>query len=523
MKLSIVIVNYNVKHFLRQCLDSVLDATQNIEAEIFVVDNSSQDQSVEMVQECFPQVHLIANKENVGFSRANNQAIDMAKGEYILLLNPDTLVQKDTFEKSIQFMDEHPDAGALGVKMINGEGEFLPESKRALPIPSVAFYKIFGLSKLFPKSKKFSSYHLTYLDDNEINEVEVLAGAYMLLRKTAIDKVGSLDNTFFMYGEDVDLSYRITQGGYKNYYYPETRIIHYKGESTKKGSLNYVIVFYKAMQIFVEKHFIGGAAKIYRHFLNFAIWLRAGLAILKRVVAQLMMPILDFIVIYSGMLLLAKYWEQAVLIAPYPPIYRYLFVPLYIVTWILCIALMKGYKKPFALHKINKGILLGTVAILLIYSLLPETARYSRAIIVLGAMWTTVAMNSLRYLLHKLKIKSFYFGDSSSRKIMILGGKEVHRVALLVQLNDTAPEKLLFSDLTAPFDQKKFIELLEDEKINELVFCTETVEIHTVIDLITQLKDHNITFKIAPKEPGVLISPQDVRTPIAEQEVEIDG
>jgi FlaA1/EpsC-like NDP-sugar epimerase len=277
------------------------------------------------------------------------------------------------------------------------------------------------------------------------------------------------------------------------------------------------------MQIFVEKHFIGGAAKIYRHFLNFAIWLRAGLAILKRVVAQLMMPILDFIVIYSGMLLLAKYWEQAVLIAPYPPIYRYLFVPLYIVTWILCIALMKGYKKPFALHKINKGILLGTVAILLIYSLLPETARYSRAIIVLGAMWTTVAMNSLRYLLHKLKIKSFYFGDSSSRKIMILGGKEVHRVALLVQLNDTAPEKLLFSDLTAPFDQKKFIELLEDEKINELVFCTETVEIHTVIDLITQLKDHNITFKIAPKEPGVLISPQDVRTPIAEQEVEIDG
>jgi len=255
MKLSVIIVNYNVQHFLEQCLHSVRKASKNISVEIFVVDNNSVDGSVQMVKEKFPEVLLIENKKNTGFSYANNQAIKISKGEYVLLLNPDTVVEEDTFEKVISFMDSHPDAGGLGVKMLDGKGNFLPESKRGLPTPAVAFYKIFGFSKLFPRSKTFGKYHLGFLDKDKTHEVEILSGAFMLMRKSVLDKVGLLDETFFMYGEDIDLSYRIILGGYKNYYFPETRIIHYKGESTKKSSVNYVFVFLQSNGHFCAKAF----------------------------------------------------------------------------------------------------------------------------------------------------------------------------------------------------------------------------------------------------------------------------
>ena len=247
MQLSIIIVNYNVRNFLEQCLTSVFKAINGIDAEVFVVDNNSSDDSLEMVSQQFPEVIIIANKDNVGFSKANNQAMAIAKGRYILLLNPDTVVEEDTFSKCIAFSDKHPDLGGLGVKMVDGSGIFLPESKRGLPTPSVSFYKIFGLSAIFPKSKTFAKYHLAYLDKDEINEIEVLSGAFMWMRKSVLDKIGYLDEAFFMYGEDIDLSYRITQAGYKNYYFPEAQIIHYKGESTKKGSINYVFVFYLSL------------------------------------------------------------------------------------------------------------------------------------------------------------------------------------------------------------------------------------------------------------------------------------
>jgi len=197
--LSVVIVNYNVAYFLEQCLNSVLAASKNLNVQVFVVDNNSVDGSVEMVQTKFPKLHCIANKENVGFSSANNQAIVLSDARYILLLNPDTVVEEDTFDKVVSFMDEHPQGGGLGVRMVDGKGRFLPESKRGLPTPMVAFYKIFGLSKIFPKSKRFGRYHLGYLSEFETNEVDVLSGAFMLMRKETLDKVGLLDETFFMY------------------------------------------------------------------------------------------------------------------------------------------------------------------------------------------------------------------------------------------------------------------------------------------------------------------------------------
>jgi GT2 family glycosyltransferase len=253
MKLSIVIVNYNVKYYLEQCLDSVMRAAAQVESEILVVDNCSSDRSAEYIKSRFPNICFVENSENVGFSRANNQAARMACGEYVLLLNPDTVVGEDTLLNVCAFMDAHPDAGALGVKMIDGYGKFLPESKRGFPSPWNAFCKMTGLSVLFPLSKIFGGYHVRYLNENGTHKVSVLSGAFMLLRRQALDKSGLLDETFFMYGEDIDLSYRIGQAGFDVYYLPET-IIHYKGESTRKD-LRYVKTFYDAMLIFFRKHY----------------------------------------------------------------------------------------------------------------------------------------------------------------------------------------------------------------------------------------------------------------------------
>ena len=276
MKLSVVIVNYNVKHFLEQCLNSLEQAAAGIDHEIIVVDNASTDDSTEYITSRFPNIKWMACRENNGFSKGNNIAIAQAKGEYILLLNPDTIVTKEAITGCVEFMDTHADAGACGVYMLRTDGTFAPESRRALPTPFVAFCKMSGLSKLFPKSRTFGRYYMQYLDKEEINPIEIISGAYMMLRHSTIEKTGMLDETFFMYGEDIDLSYRILKDGYKNYYLP-LRILHYKGESTNKSTYRYVHTFYRAMQLFFKKH--------YSHYsmlvslpINMAIWTRAMLA-----------------------------------------------------------------------------------------------------------------------------------------------------------------------------------------------------------------------------------------------------
>lgn len=221
-----------------------------------MIDNASKDQTVEMVRRKYPEVKLTENKKNVGFSKANNQAIKQAKGEYVLVINPDTITSADTLKKVIPFMDAHLDAGGLGVRMINGQGRFLGESKRGLPTPLNSFMKFMGLGKLFPQSKIFNGYYMGWIGEFETAEVDVLAGAFMMLRNKALKKVGLFDESFFMYGEDIDLSYRLTLAGYKNYYFPETYIIHFKGQSTRKFSWRYIQSFYGAMFIFVRKYFL---------------------------------------------------------------------------------------------------------------------------------------------------------------------------------------------------------------------------------------------------------------------------
>ncbi|MEO5996222.1 MAG: glycosyltransferase family 2 protein [Chitinophagaceae bacterium] len=283
LQLSIIIVNYNVKYFLEHCLYSLQKAARSLKAEIIVVDNASSDGSMEYLLNKFPEVNFIDNPVNTGFAKANNQALKQARGKFILFLNPDTIVPEDCLEQSIRLMESNLQIGACGVKMIDGRGHFLPESKRSFPTLESSFYKLSGLSSLFPASKLFAGYYLGHLPENRNSEIEVLSGAYLMTRKEVLQKTGGFDERFFMYGEDIDLSIRIQQEGYKNFYLAETCIIHFKGESTRKGNLNYVRLFYKAMSLFVEKHYKAKNVKGLSFLIETSIWFSAGLSATKNI------------------------------------------------------------------------------------------------------------------------------------------------------------------------------------------------------------------------------------------------
>ena len=434
MQLSIVIVSYNVRHFLEQCLLSVARATEGMETETWVVDNDSADGSVAMVQQRFPWVRVIANTDNPGFSVANNQAIRQSTGKYVLLLNPDTVVQEDTFRSCYDFAEAHPDLGGLGVTMIDGSGSFLPESKRGLPTPWVAFTKAFGLARVFPRSRRFNHYHLGYLPADETHRIEVLAGAFMWMRRTALDEVGLLDETFFMYGEDIDLSYRLLKGGYHNYYYPGTRIIHYKGESTKRGSLNYVRVFYQAMIIFARKHFVGSQAKLLVWTMQLAVYVRAVLTVLGNVWQRLRFPLIDAVGIYLGLRLLKRLWavyhfQDA---AYFPDTVHYLHFPAYTLLWTGSIYLGGGYDRPYDFGRLLRSLAIGTLLLLAIYGLLPGEYRPSRALLVLGAAWATIWTLAVRALSSALTYGSI--GESRERRLIIVGSDaETQRTLSLLQ------------------------------------------------------------------------------------------
>lgn len=254
MQLSVIILNYNVRYFLELCVLSVESALKNIDSEIIVVDNNSQDNSCEMIKARFPNVKLIQNSQNVGFPKGNNLGVAEAKGEYICILNPDTVVAEDTFEKVLAFAENQKNLGIIGVKLIDGTGNFLPESKRGIPKPWVAFTKIAGLHKLFPKSRVFNKYYAQHLSEDQTGEVEILVGAFMVLKKELYVEVGGFDENCFMYSDDIDLSYMVLQKGKTNYYFHETTVIHYKGESTIKDG-TYMKRFQEAMEFFYRKHF----------------------------------------------------------------------------------------------------------------------------------------------------------------------------------------------------------------------------------------------------------------------------
>ena len=512
--LSVVIVNYNVVFFLEQCLNSVFAASKNLNVQIFVVDNNSVDGSINMLKENFSSVVLIENKENVGFSKANNQAIKRANSPYVLLLNPDTVIEEDTFDKCIDFMNSNTDCGGLGLRMLDGKGNFLPESKRGFPSPSVAFYKIFGLSYLFPKSQKFGRYHLGFLSEFEVNEVDVLSGAFMLLRTETLEKVGLLDEQFFMYGEDIDLSYRIKLGGYKNYYFPETKIIHYKGESTKKSSVNYVFVFYKAMILFAKKHFSNKNANLFSFAINLAIYMRASLSLINRFVKKIATPFLNAALTYSALFFLADYWRNAAI--QFPEYVFYISIPLYIFVFILFAWLIGVYDKGIRNHIIWKATIFASIFILVIYALLPKDWQFSRLFILTASLVFVLQHYLVLIIQNLLKTNKIGLPSTPKKHFAIIGDQaEFIRVKKILELTYPTIENIIGVYIHKNYEEAsgsnlQLNEIIQVHKINEIIYCAKDVSAKDIIEGMTKIESQDIEFKIAQPNTSYLIGSNSI-------------
>ena len=528
LDLTIIIVNYNVRHFLEQCLISVKKALEGIPAEIIVVDNNSVDGSQQMLRDKFADdIIFIENKDNTGFSKANNQGIEIANGRYVLLLNPDTIVEESTFRKCLDYMDTHKDVGALGVRMIDGQGHFLPESKRSLPTPWVSFYKIFGLSSLFPKNKKFGKYHLTYLDSHETHEVEILSGAYMWLRKDVLDKIGHLDETFFMYGEDIDLSYRVIQAGYKNVYFADTQIIHYKGESTKKGSLNYVKVFYQAMIIFARKHFGGNSKRLFIAAIRLAVYMRASIAIVNRLVKKLGFPLLEALLIYVAMFGIKTYWEHYVKYivgGVYPKEFTLIYLPAYAILFVVYLWLAGAYKKPYRLRPLIMAPFWAFITIATVTYMFDAIMNFSRGIVGLSSIFTMLIAITTRGAINLGERGSFFFTENSEKRVLIVGEEEsIRRVMSLIRGELDYPVEVVggvsekaqsgtIADCELLGTPQQLKELIRFYDIQEIIFCNQDFSTQKILDMMVAVQNSDVAYKILPPGADYLVGPQVIHS-----------
>lgn len=512
MQLSIIIVNYNVKYFLEQCLCSVEAAITSLQAEVIVVDNHSNDGSISYLQERFPFVQFIANNENVGFGKANNQGFAIAKGDYILFLNPDTIVPEDCFTKCISFFEKNNDCGALGIRMLDGSGNFLPESKRSFPTPMTAFFKLVGLAKLFPNSSVFNKYALGYLDENKNHEVDVLAGAFMMVRKEIIAATKGFDEVFFMYGEDVDLSYRIQQTGYKNYYFAESAIIHFKGESTKRGSLNYVKMFYQAMSIFVTKHYKSSTATVFSASIKIAIWIRAIIAIISGLATKWGLIIVDSIIIFSCLRLVEKTWVQCVRDGKhFDDKFLQIFIPGFTILFLLSAALSGIYDN---LYKPSKALLASFSAIIIllaVYSLLPEQYRFSRGVILIGGFAAGLAITLVRWFLLQLNWIKETDEEKKFQQTVIIGSlDEFNQTMDLLQQADLQERVLGRIKINSDDDQAigpitQIESLIKNYRIKEIIFCIGQLSYSEVLQQIQTLPK-GVYFKFKGRNSQSIIS-----------------
>lgn len=513
MQLSVVIVNYNVRYFLEQALLSVFASGKNIDMEVFVVDNNSQDSSVEMVKEKFPQVKLIANKDNPGFSKANNQAISIAKGEYVLILNPDTVLEENTLSECIRFMENHEDCGAIGVKMIDGAGNYLEESKRGLPTPWVSFCKITGLNILFPKSKVFNQYYMGYLSNSEVQQVDILSGAFMFMRKKVLDKIGYFDEAFFMYGEDVDLSYRVILGGYKNYYLPTTSIIHYKGESTKKSSINYVKTFHNAMIIFANKHFAPGRNNFFTLLIKSGVVVKAVQSVVSRILAKILLPLIEFLIIWLGVSGIAFLWSSLYYQdSDYFTEWTYFRVlPAYSAIYVFCLIYLGSYDSVFRKSRQIGAVFTAFILIAFAYSFLPNDWRSSRFVVFASLFSSFVAISFSRSLLHLMRYGKFTLvGDRT--KISVVAGSENEYIRIKKMLHELGvPDEIKGRVSVQKEDSKQALGHINDlqdicrsQGIDQIIFCGKDMRSDQIIQLMTQMSN-TVEFKIAPEYTDSII------------------
>lgn len=510
MELSIVIVNYNVKEFLTQCLDSIFKSQTQYNYEVIVVDNSSRDSGRDEICSTFEHITWIDNSENVGFGRANNQGFSRAKGVYTLILNPDTVLQEDTLEKCISYLLAHPEVGGLGIKGLDGSGQFLPESKRALPTPLVALWKITGLSAIFPKSSVFAMYHLGHLSPEENHEVDILVGCFMMVPTQLLLSVGGFDPQYFMYGEDIDLSYELQKTGHKNIYFSDSQIIHYKGESTKRGSLNYVRMFYKAMVLFAKKQFTGSSAAAYSLLIYSGIYLRATLAIVARLGKSTFTPLLDAAVLFAVLNTIKSYWEQNhrfINGGSYPDLYTYTIQGSYVLVWLFGLWLSGVYFKNNRPIVMVRSMIVTTLFIGFTYGLLPDELRFSRALLLLGALGGLSAMLGWRAVLSVLSGKPMFEGATKQPRILFFGSK-YSKGALDDILHSSGIIPSFYWEEVPNFNNDDWLlklqALVRLHRINELIVDVSEVSNTRLISILTSLGEQTSVKSLMPEQKFII-------------------
>ena len=506
--LSIIIVNYNVKVFLQNLLDSINKASANLQTEIIIVDNASDDGSVEFLREKYPSVKLIINKTNLGFGKANNLALREAKGKFILLLNPDTIVAEDTFIKIIEFFNQTPEAGLAGCKILNPDGTLQLPCRRSFPGPWTSFTKVTGLSTLFPKSKIFARYNLTYLDENESYEVDAISGSFMMMKKEVYDKVGGFDEQFFMYGEDLDLCYRIQKAGYKVYYVHSTQIIHYKGESTKRSSMDETKVFYNAMHLFVKKHL--SSSFLVEIILQSAILVRRFFAYIGKIKLALAAMLIDLLLFIAALLIGEYLVKTHSAWAGFPPFA----VPVvYIVPALLYIiisAVSGSYRKDSLSVMKN---LIGTFISLLVLTSLTfffKQYAFSRAVVLITylilfvtlPLWRIIAKLFFNVGLGKDEIRqlrSIVVGTDETAVNLAKKLKEkktnIYSVVGLIGFSnkDVGQQLNGFEVIGTDVNIAKVI---KEHAVDEVIFSSAQLTYNKMIEIVSSNQDKNVEFKI---------------------------
>jgi len=518
--ISIVILNYNVKAFLEQCLMAIERARHNLEVEIFVVDNASVDGSQAMVKKRFPYVHLIENKKNLGFARANNQALKLAKGKYAFILNPDTLIQEDTLLILKNFLDTHPDIGAVGCKLINPDGSFQLGSRRSLPTPWVAFCRIVGLSKIFPRSKLFGRYNMSYLDPNIECEVDVLSGSLLLVRMDVMEKIGYFDEDYFMYGEDIDLCYRIKNIGYKIFYTPTTKAIHYRGESTKKGEFSFITNFHSAMLTFINKHFKDQYPILLRFALIVGVYARISIAYLWRALASFTAPLIDLVFIVLSIFLAIKIW------LPHYALERFrIIVPIYIFSWFVIIYLFGAYHKKSRYH--IKPIIWSSVIGLLVNSTFTyffKQFAYSRVVVLISFILIILILSVWRIIYRLVGPIGRKGPLSKIRRAIIIGaGKEGQRILKKLQsrpdmqyevcgfvdfARKSLGKEINGTEVLATIDNIK--DVIRVEKINDVIFSSDRLSNAQILETIVLAQGSGVNFRIVPHELEYIVAKSSV-------------